>query len=76
MWGTLAGVVDFVVALSRADQAEVDSNRVAVYLNLAAAYMALQARRCAAVALPSRRTGGVLDSLLCWSAASLPPRGN
>lgn len=35
-----AAVVDFVKGLSRADQAEVDVNKVAVYLNIAAVRMA------------------------------------
>lgn len=35
-------VVEFVVALSRADQEEIDVNKVAAYLNLAACYMAMQ----------------------------------
>jgi tetratricopeptide (TPR) repeat protein len=36
-----SAVVDFVKGLSRADQAEVNINRVAVYLNIAAAKLAL-----------------------------------
>ncbi len=39
-----AGVTEFVMALSRADQEEVDVNKLAAYLNIAAAYMGLQAR--------------------------------
>lgn len=35
-------VVEFVEGLSRADQAEVEVNKVAVYLNLAAVHMATQ----------------------------------
>ncbi|KAL4428099.1 hypothetical protein ABPG75_002188 [Micractinium tetrahymenae] len=35
-------VVEYVQGLSRADQAEVEVNKVAVYLNLAAVYLALQ----------------------------------
>ncbi len=37
-----AAIVDFVRGLSRADQAEVDVNKVAVHLNIAAAHMALK----------------------------------
>ncbi|GAB4816733.1 hypothetical protein N2152v2_003779 [Parachlorella kessleri] len=40
-----AGVTEFVMALSRADQEEVDVNKLAAYLNIAAAYMGLQARK-------------------------------
>lgn len=36
-----SAVVDFVKGLSRADQAEVNMNRIAVYLNIAAAKIAL-----------------------------------
>lgn len=36
-----SAVVDFVKGLSRADQAEVNINRIAVYLNIAAAKLAL-----------------------------------
>lgn len=39
-----AGVVEFVMALSRADQEEVEANKVSVYLNMAAAYMGLQVK--------------------------------
>lgn len=38
-----AAVVEFVEGLSRADQAEVEANRVAVYCNLAALHLATQA---------------------------------